>query len=312
MLNANNASLSIFLTAATSSLGREVTRQFVARGHRVTGLTDGSEGATVLRKEGALPAYSDPFRAGELKSIIRMAADVVVHVLPQENNVFPHKGLTWATSRRVLNDSTAALLDAANGAGAKFVIFLSDVSAYGDTHGEWVDESADAVGEVEAKVLHSGVPAAVLRAGTVYGAFDSGMKTLGDAVLRARSVYLGDAHAYHNWIHEADLAKAAVLAAEGQPAGQIFNIVDDTPAPAAEFAGYLASSLGMPAPTPLNPPAFALERLTSDAQRDLLSASLRVRNGKAKEQLGWSPRYASFRPGIDQALMMWRAQPVLS
>lgn len=319
MLNANNASLSVFLTAATSSVGREVTRQLIARGHRVTGLTEGSEGAVIMRKEGALPAYSDPYRAGELKSMIKMAAaDVVVHVLPQDANVFPHKGLTNAAAKKLISDSTASVVEAAAAAGAKFLVLLSS-TAYADTHGEWVDESArvggsafaKAVADAESKVLHGAVPAAVLRAGTVYGAFDGGLKALGDAVLRARAVFQGDNHAYHNWVHEADLAKAAVLATELQPAGQVFNIVDDSPASATDFAAYVASSLGMPAPAPLNPPAFALDRMTSDLQRDLLGTSVRVKNGKAKEQLGWSPRYASFHPGIDQALMIWRSEPVV-
>jgi nucleoside-diphosphate-sugar epimerase len=267
MLNANNASLSVFLTAATSSLGRETTRQLVARGHRVTGLTVGFDGAVTVRKDGGLPAYSDPYRAGELKSIIKMAAaDVVIHVLPQEANVFPHKGLDWASSQRVLNDSTAALLDAAASAGAKFVVFLSSAAVYGDTHGEWVDESAGSgsdelaamVADAENKVLHGGVPAAVLRAGTLYGAYDSGMKFLSDAVQNGRAVYLGDTHAYRNWVHEADLAKAAVLAAEGQTAGQVVNVTDDTPTHVSDFVAYLASSMGLSAPAPLNPPAFAL------------------------------------------------------
>jgi nucleoside-diphosphate-sugar epimerase len=319
MLNANNASLSVFLTAATSSLGRETTRQLVARGHRVTGLTKGSDGAVILRKDGGLPAYSDPYRAGELKSIIKMAAaDVVIHVLPQEVNVFPHKGLDWATSKHVLNDSTAALVDAAVSAGAKFMVFLSSTGVYGDTHGEWVDESAGTgddemaalVTEAENKVLQGGVTAAVLRAGTLYGAFDSGMKFLSDAVMNGRAVYLGDNHAYRNWVHEFDLAKAAVLAAEQQPAGQIFNVTDDTPTHVNDFVKYLATSMGLPVPAPLNPPAFALDRMTSAQQRDSMNTSLRVKNGKAKEQLGWSPRHASFRSGIDQTLMMLRAEPV--
>jgi nucleoside-diphosphate-sugar epimerase len=136
------------------------------------------------------------------------------------------------------------------------------------------------------------------------------MKFLADAVMQGRSVYLGNSHAYHNWIHEADLAKAAVLAAEQQPAGQVFNVTDDSPAAAGDFVTYLATSMGLTAPAPLNPPSFALERMTSAQQRDTLNTSLRVKNGKIKEQLSWSPRYANFRSGIDQTLMMWRAEPV--
>jgi nucleoside-diphosphate-sugar epimerase len=317
MLNANNSSLSLVVTAATSSLGRETTRQLARRGHRITGLTDGSAGAAQVRQDGGLPAYSDPLRAGELKSIIRMAgADVVVHLLPQEINYFPHKGLDGAQLSRRIADSTKALVEAVQDTSAKFIVFLSNTSVYGDTHGEWVDESARTGGNAVAKaaaqsenpVLHGGVPACVLRAGTVYGANDPGMRTLGEAVRRGRSVYLGNAHSHHNWIHEVDLARAIVMAAEQQPAGQVFNIVDDNPASPTEFAGFVASSLGMPKPAPLSVPTFALGRMTSEAQRILLDSSARAKNDKAKETLGWSPRYPGFQTGIEQALMIWRAE----
>jgi len=317
MLNANNSSLSLVLTAATSSLGRETTRQLVARGHRVTGLTHGSVGAAQVRQDGGLPAYSDPLRAGELKSIFRMAtADVAVHLLMQEVNFFPHRGLDGARQARLIADSTAALLEAVKDTSVKFIVYLSSATVYGDTHDEWIDESAGtdrsplarAILRAEEQILRGPTPACVLRAGTIYGSHDPGMRTLGEAVRRGRSVYLGDPHSYHNWIHEADLARAIVLAAVQGPAGQVFNIVDDHPASPAEFAGYVATSLGMSAPAPLSAPAFALSRLSSETQRALLDSSTRVKNDKAKQALGWAPRYSSFRPGIDQTLTVWRAE----
>jgi len=315
MLNANNASLNIFVTAATSPLGNETVRQLVARGHHVTGLTDGSEGATLLRQGGALPAYSDPFRAGELRSIIKMAnTDVVVHLLNQEGNCFPHKGLDAAAQARIVTDSTAALAEAVRDTAVKFIVYVSDASVYGDRHGEWVDEDAPASGvarQAEEKILSGSVPSCVLRAGTVYGARDPGMQMLGEAAQRGRSVYLGDAHAYRSWVYEADLATAIVRAAETQPAGQVFNIADDTPTHARDFVAYVATNLGMPAPAPLTAPAFALPLLTSQAQRDALNTSVRLKTDKAKQALGWMPRYPSFRPGIDQALMVWRAEPLV-
>ena len=319
MLNANNSSLSIFMTAATSSLGRETTRQLTARGHHVTGLAEGSASAALVRQAGGLPAYSDPFRAGEMKSIIHMAkADVVVHLLPQAVNCFPHKGLDWANAKHIISDSTTALLDAVRDTTVKYIVYLSSVSIYGDTYGEWVTETTDPgrdamariVYQAEQLVLRHPTPSAVLRAGMIYGAHDDGMTALADSVRRGRTVYMGDAHAYHNWIHEADLAQAIVLAAEQQPADQILNITDDSPASAAAFAACVADGLGVAAPSRMSAPAFALNRMTSEMQRRLMDTSLRVKNDKAKQVLGWTPRHAGFRPGIDQALMVWRTDVV--
>ena len=63
-----NSPLNIFITGGASGVARETTRQAVARGHKVTVLTEGLDGATKARQDGALPAFSDVTRAGELKS----------------------------------------------------------------------------------------------------------------------------------------------------------------------------------------------------------------------------------------------------
>jgi nucleoside-diphosphate-sugar epimerase len=123
---------------------------------------------------------------------------------------------------------------------------------------------------------------------------------------------MGDTHAFDNWIHEADLARAIVLAAEQQPPNQILNITDDSPASAAEFAAYVAGGLGVSAPARMSGPAFAVNRMTSEMQRRLMDTSMRVKNDKAKQVLGWTPRHTGFRPGIDQALMVWRADMATS
>jgi nucleoside-diphosphate-sugar epimerase len=321
MLNNNSTSaLNVVVTAATSAVGRETVRQLVARGHSVTGLTQGSDGAVKVRADGGLPAYSDLLRAGEIKSILTMAkADVVIHTAPQLVNNFPYKDMPFEEGQRILTEGTTALLKAVEGTTVKFIVFTSLTGVYGDTHGEWVDETHEtrasgvfkAAVEAEKKVLSGSVPAVVLRAGLVYGADDEGTQELGDACRSGRGVLLGDDHNYLNWVYAGDLAKAAVLAAEQQPAGEIFNIVDDVPAPASAFAGYLASGLGIDAPRNVGTlPDFARRLMVSPTQEALLKPSLRVKNDKAKQSLGWAPRYADYRTGIDQTLMLWRAIPV--
>jgi hypothetical protein len=56
-----------------------------------------------------------------------------------------------------------------------------------------------------------------------------------------------------------------------------------------------------------NPPAFLTRSTTSEVSETLLNTSIRARNDKARQVLGWKPRYPSFRAGIDHALLLSRA-----
>lgn len=308
-------SLNIFITGGASGATREATRQAVARGHQVTVLTEGLDGATKVRQDGGLPAYSDPTRAGELKSLFSMSKiDVVIDLLPQLGNGFPSKDGYEAQERRMVQ-SAVALVEAAKEACVKFIVYAGYGFVYGDTHGEWLTEEQVGHQEkafrpalaAEHHLMTSGLNACVLRAGFVYGGESPAIREVGDVILRGRSPYLGDSHSVHNWVHEADLAQAAVLAAEVQPAGQIINVVDDEPVSAATFAGYLGAGLGMSDVTSDSSPLFMLKRTTSDMQRALLDASVRLKNDKAKQTLGWSPRYPNYKGGLEQTMLVWRA-----
>lgn len=311
----NNA-LNIFITGATTPAGREAVRQLSARGHKVTGLTVGSAGGNKVRQDGGLPAFSDPLRAGELKSLLRMMPyDVVIHLEPLVANCFPLRTTDWDNALYTVTTSTNAIVEAAAETGVKFLVHASSACVYGDTHGEWVTEDSQPHGstfrpllQAEKRVLGGTVPACVLRAGTVYSGEDTAVESVGNEIRRGRGIYTGDSHAAANWVHAADLASAAVLAAEQQPAGQIFNVVDDQPSSAVAFIGHLSQALGMGEAKPMNVPEFALNILTSAAQRTLLNNSVRAKNDKAKQVLGWSPKYPTHNTGLEQTLLVWRAE----
>jgi nucleoside-diphosphate-sugar epimerase len=310
MLPANHSALHVFLTGASTPIGREVTRHLVARGHQVTGLTQGSEGAAQVRQDGGLPVYSDMFRAGEVRSMLSVAqADVVVHAAALAMNGFPTRALAW--DDRVLTDATAALLEAAQAKAVKFFVYPSFAFLYADSHAP-VDENGKLRrGEffrpalkAEELVKASPVPHAILRFGTVYGPHDTGLKELGDSLRRSRPVVLEKGAA--NWVYASDAAAAIVAAVEKQPAGAVLNIVDNQPVSTSEFAGYLATAMG--AQPPSAPNALLRSRLIGPAQAAILGTDVRVSNAAAKAALEWSPRYADYRAGLDHALLGWRAE----
>ena len=80
---------------------------------------------------------------------------------------------------------------------------------------------------------------------------------------------------------------------------------------ASTFAGYLAIGQGMDQPTSSTTPLFVLKLMTSDIQRLVLDSSVRLKNDKAKQTLGWQPRYPNYKAGLEQTMLQWRAsEPV--
>ena len=93
-------------------------------------------------------------------------------------------------------------------------------------------------------------------------------------------------------LHVADAASAAVAALERGAPG-IYNVVDDEPAPQAEWLPVLAQALRA------DPPAAAETPFPPHTpEMSLRGAS----NAKVKRELGWQPRYASWREGFAASL----------
>lgn len=309
--------LSIFVTGADTGVGRATVRALVARGHKVAGTTDqGVAGADRVRADGAVPIFTDLQRGSELKSLLQMAkADVIIHLRPQVLNQPPFVKPDFESANALLLDEMDRLAEAAGWVGVKKLVYASFSFLYGDAHGEWVDEDSaldtdnalfKAAANAEAAILDGGVPGYVMRAGFVYGSGSAGVQDAAEAIKRSRGIPAGNGLA--GWIHETDLARALMLAAEHEDqdnaVAHVFNVVDDTPITPDDFLEKLASELGLPRPGTGNP----LSRLfADDLQSALLNQSAKVKNERIKAQLGWQPQYASVDSGIDQMLLTWRA-----
>jgi nucleoside-diphosphate-sugar epimerase len=311
-----STNLSVFLTGGNTGLGREVTRQLVTRGHRVTATVNDLESAAALRAAGGLPVYNDLFRAGEIASVLKMAeANVVVNLAPQAVNGLPFSTTDWDYYTRLLGEGAAALAAGAAQAGVSFIVHTSFTFLYG--HAANADETAALVADNplfaaaaagEKAVLNGTVPGCVLRTGFTYGSGSASIFTLRDTLRAGRSLMLGDEHHTVSWTHESDLAQAVVLAVEQQPAGEIFNIVDDNPASTSAFVDHFAESFGVVRPGRQNLPPFLANAILNKIFQAMLGVSASAKNDKAKAQLGWAPRYPHHKQGIEQTLLAWRAE----
>ncbi len=100
-------------------------------------------------------------------------------------------------------------------------------------------------------------------------------------------------------MHIDDVAAATVAALERGRRG-IYNVVDDEPAPVAEWLPALAEAAGAPAPRRV--PAW-LARLAAGEHAVVMLNEIRgASNAKARRELGWEPRHPSWRQGFREVL----------
>jgi nucleoside-diphosphate-sugar epimerase len=84
----------------------------------------------------------------------------------------------------------------------------------------------------------------------------------------------------------------------------VYNIVDDDPAPVAEWLPALAQELG--AKKPLRVPRFIARLLAGEAAVVMTTELRGASNAKAKRELGWRPAHPSWREGFAAVHPSWR------
>lgn len=298
---------SVFLTGAAGGLGREVTRRLVAAGYRVTGVGSGSADAVKVRAAGGIPAYPNLYRAGELRSVmIGAGAKIVINLAPQLPNHVPQVAAQWDEQ---LAEATTALMEASAQAGVEYVIHTS--YAFADARDDDAKAVLRATRAAERVALNGSVPACVLRFGFLYGGESDELIQLRDTLRTGRPILAGPDDTHAQWVHITDAARAVMLAVEQRPTGTLFNIVDDQPVSPSAFLNHFVDSLGFSLASGL--PQFALRRMLPKAQLAILNLNTHADNTAAKETLGWKPRFTSYKQGIEDTLLSWRAQePVVS
>ncbi|MFE5031552.1 NAD-dependent epimerase/dehydratase family protein [Streptomyces sp. NPDC056683] len=307
----------VFVAGGSGVLGRRLVPQLVARGHQVTATTTGAARLGLLAELGAQGVVMDGLDAASVGAAVAAARpDVVVHQLTAISTAhagkpdIKHPDRWFALTNRLRTEGTDHLLAAAEAAGVQHVVAQSHASWNGIREGGWVKTEEDPLDLLPGTAAHRGMLAlrhledAVLGAGGAalrYGAF-YGPGAIDDQVelVRKRQYPLvGRAAGYSSWIHLDDAASATVLAVE-QKARGVFNIVDDEPAPAAEWLPYLAECAG--AKRPLRVPVWLARLLAGEQAVVVMTQGRGFSNAKAKRELGWEPRYPSWRQGFKAAL----------
>ena len=79
-----------------------------------------------------------------------------------------------------------------------------------------------------------------------------------------------------------------------------YNVVDDDPAPVAEWLPALAQTLG--AKKPMRVPVWLARLIAGDFAVGMMTEGRGFSNAKAKRELGWELRYPSWRLGFKEGL----------
>jgi nucleoside-diphosphate-sugar epimerase len=106
---------------------------------------------------------------------------------------------------------------------------------------------------------------------------------------------IGSGDACWSFIHVDDAAAATVAALEQGSSG-VYNIVDDEPAPARDWVPVYAASVGAKPPRRL--PAWLARLVGGPAGATVMTTQRGASNAKATRELGWTPRYGSWRDGF--------------
>jgi 2-alkyl-3-oxoalkanoate reductase len=296
----------VFIAGASGAIGRPLIRRLLQNGHEVVGMTRSN--ADVLRELGAAPVVADAFDAAAVRGAVEQAAPgVVVNQLTDlASPLNPRKYDEWlAGTNRLRREATRNLADAAVAAGASKFISQSVAFAYAFEPGTKTEdapligsaagEMAEAVEELE-RVTLAGPGGIVLRYGFFYGpgtAYSRDGQQI-EMVRKRRMPLVGGGHGVFPFIHVDDAAAATVAAIERGAPG-VYNVVDDDPAPANEWIPYVADLCG--AKKPLRVPT-PIARVVAGPMAAFATKLQPVSNAKAKQELGWQPRYASWREGF--------------
>jgi nucleoside-diphosphate-sugar epimerase len=306
--------MKVFVAGATGAIGRPLTAQLVAADHEVNALTRSDQRAAKLRDQGAKPVVCDVFdREALCRSMKEARPDIVIHQLTSlPKRIDPRKIKTeLAATNRLRREGTRNLFDAALAAGAKRFIAQSIAFAYGPD-GEGLKSEGDALYDKASASMtdlisalrsledttlgNADLPGVVLRYGFFYGpgtayAADG---SVAEDVRRKRFPIVGKGTGVFSFIHVDDAAAATVAAMQhGEPG--IYNIVDDDPAPVADWLPAYAESLGAPGPNRV--PRWLARLVVGPYATYLMCDQRGASNAKAKRLLDWVPMHASWRTG---------------
>ncbi|MCV2489200.1 NAD(P)-dependent oxidoreductase [Geodermatophilus sp. YIM 151500] len=309
----------VFVAGATGAIGRQLVPRLVEAGHEVHAMTRRESKQTMLREWGAVPVVADALEPEQVAEAVgRARPDVIVHQLTAIGALdMRHFDRDFARTNRLRTEGTDHLLSAGQAVGVRRFV-AQGVASYGayartgppvkteedpleTAPAREMRETLAAIRHLERAVLGARwTEGIVLRYGAFYGP-GTAMAPGGEQpelIRRRRFPLVGDGAGVWSFVHVADAAEATVAAVEHGRRGA-YNVVDDDPAPVAEWLPALAQELG--ARQPMHVPRFVGRLFAGEAGVVMMTELRGASNAKAKRELGWRPAHPSWRHGLAAA-----------
>jgi dihydroflavonol-4-reductase len=302
------------VTGGTGFVGRRLVARLHERGDEVAVLVRSRDRGASLVARAVEGDLSDPQRLAEQMS----GAEAVFHLAAIYRVGIP------VSERREMHEvnvtGTENVLDAAQAAGVRRIVYVSTVNAFGDTGGQVVDESYERppgryvsaydrtkhlAHETARQRIARGYPIVIVQPGVIFGRGDR--SEIGGQIRRAargRLPFVSFPTLGMNAVYVDDVVEGILLAHDRGRTGEAYVLggeittMRDLVRKAAEVAGHRPPRLTMPTALmkPLVPVGPLVARLlgTSPNLHELISASEGVTywasDAKARTELGYSPR----------------------
>lgn len=274
------------LVAGCGDVGTALGLALAEAGHRVWGLR---------RRADGLPAPIEPIGAdlGRPETLAGLPPEVDTLVYTAAADAFDE-----GAYRRAYVDGVRHVVAALGACGAPLdrLVFASSTAVYGQSAGEWVDETSPTEpAGFSGRVLLDGEAAARAAGGEVVivrlaGIYGPGRERLIETVRAGRATIRPDGPEWTNRIHRDDAAGALAHLTTRAGAGGVWIAVDDEPADRATVLRWLAARLGAPPPSVAPPPPADRPRTNKRCRNAKLVAS------------GYRFRHPTFREGYAAVL----------
>lgn len=264
----------------------------LAEGYEVHGTVRDAKAASELSAKGiAAIEFDGRGRSAQLTAILERVTHLLVSIPPSPDG---DPALRWHGN------------DIAKAPALEWIGYLSTIGVYGDRGGGLVDETATPAPQtdrarrrLDAEIAwrNAAPPQVRLQIFRLPGIYGPGRSAVDD-LLDGRARLIDKPGHVFNRIHVEDLGHALMLGMRGRGRTGVYNLADDEPATPADVMAYAAFITGSPAPPPV--PLDSPE--VSDMARSFYSEQKRVDSSRARAELGFRPRYPSFREGLRQVL----------